>query len=90
MIDLNCTLCGAPAKVEETDYGNRKYVACSNLQCGDYEISKRAERFLADHKGRKEQLREMVLRTNEHGEMLEIYVTSDGIIQGSVIKRGGA
>ncbi len=39
-----CVLCDHPARITDTDHGNRSNVACSDVACGDYEISKRAAR----------------------------------------------
>ena len=88
MNDVTCVLCDEPAKTEETDHGNRNYIACTNVNCGDYEISKRAARELEGNIDRKEALRNLVSSTNQNGEILEIFIASDGSLQASVIKRG--
>lgn len=88
MIDATCVLCNAPAKAEETDHGNRTYLACTTVDCGDYEISKRAARELGDNAERKQALRGMVSRANQKGQVLEIFIAADGDLQASAINRG--
>lgn len=40
----NCILCNSPAEYCEVDAGNNKYFKC--LNCGMFQISKRAEKIL--------------------------------------------
>lgn len=76
-----CVLCGHPAQITDTDHGNRSYVACSDVACGDYEISKRASREIAGNAERKVALRRLVVQTNIDGKVLEIIVGTDGQVQ---------
>lgn len=39
-----CVLCDHPARITDTDHGNQSNMACSDVACGDYEISQRAAR----------------------------------------------
>lgn len=86
-MDAACALCSEPAKAQATDHGNRIYFSCTNRNCGDYEISKRAARELGDNAERKRTLCEMVLRANQDGHIHEIFIASDGALQASAIKR---
>lgn len=88
MTDATCVLCEAAVMVEETDRGNRTYIACTNTNCGDYEISKRAACELGNSAERKEVLREMVSLANQKGQVLEIFIAADGVLQASAINRG--
>jgi len=88
MNNANCVLCNEPARAEDTDHGNRTYFACTNVGCGNYEISKRAARELKDNAERKVALREMVSGASQKGQVLEIFIAADGALQASVIKRG--
>lgn len=88
MNDATCVLCNESARTEDTDHGNRTYLACTKASCGDYEISKRAARELGDNAERKVALREMVSRANQKGQVLEIFIAAGGALQASVVKRG--
>jgi hypothetical protein len=87
MTDATCVLCSKPAKMEDADRGNCTYFACTNASCGDYEISKRAARQLRNNIERKGALCEMVSRANQNGQVIEICIASDGVMQASFIKR---
>lgn len=73
-----CVLCDHPARITDTDRGNRSYVACSNESCGDYEISRRAAKDVARNPDRKRSLKELVVRANVEGKVLEIFVDAGG------------
>jgi len=78
---LLCVLCDHQARITDTDHGNRSYVACSDEACGDYEISKRAAREIADNADRKQGLQQLVVQANAKGEVLEIVIGPDGHLQ---------
>jgi hypothetical protein len=86
--NTTCILCGQPAKANETDSGNCRYIVCSNATCGDFEITNRAARELQDNAERKNVLREMVSRANHNGQILDISIAPDGAMQTTGIKRG--
>ena len=65
-------LCGQPARLTETDHGNRNYVACSSVDCGDYEISKRAARSIAAMPQRRDALKASVVQSNIEGKVLQV------------------
>lgn len=81
-----CVLCGYPAEITDVDRGNRRYVACSNASCGDYEISRRAAQALAANPDRKRLLREVVARANAEGRVLEIFVDAAGNFDTTSVK----
>lgn len=80
-----CSLCGHAAAMIDTDRGNRSYVACSSAECGDYEISKRAAREVANNSGRKRALIERIVQANVTGQVLEITVDANGQIQAASV-----
>jgi hypothetical protein len=82
-----CVLCGHQAQVTDTDHGNRSYVACSDVACGDYEISKRAVRELGVNAERKRALQQLVVQANVKGKVLEIVVGPDGQLQATSTSR---
>jgi len=82
-----CALCDHPARITDTDRGNRGYVACSNVACGDYEISKRAARAIAGNAERKQALQQSVVRANVNGQVLEIVIGPDGQVQSTSASR---
>lgn len=84
---LLCVLCDHPASIIDTDRGNRRYVACSNSLCGDYEISRRAAAEVASQPQRKAALKAQVVRANTQGMVLEIVVNAAGEIEASSSKR---
>lgn len=83
-----CMICECPATAERTDHGNRKYIACSNDKCGDYEISNRAAEKIAGNAGQKATLQEMVWRSNDACKILDISIASDGQLHATSVERG--
>lgn len=83
----HCVLCDHPARITDTDHGNRSYVACSSVKCGDYEISKRAAREIAVNAERKQALQQSVVRANVNGQVLEIVIGPDGQVQATSASR---
>lgn len=73
--------CSHPARITDTDHGDRSCVACSDVACGDYEISKLAARRIAGNAERKRVLQQQVIQANVNGRVLEIIVGPDGELQ---------
>lgn len=82
-----CVICDFSATAERTDHGHRKYIACSNDKCGDYEISSRAAEKIAGNADQKATLQEMVGRANDAGRILDISIASDGLFQATSVER---
>lgn len=82
-----CVLCDHAASMIDTDHGNRRYVACSNVLCGDYEISRRAAKELATQPHRKALLKDQVVLANAEGKVLTIVVGATGEIEVSASLR---
>lgn len=74
----SCILCGSDAAVSETDQGNRKYVQCSNPDCGNYEISRAAEKDVAENEHVRQRLSAKARSCRSGGEILRIAVGDDG------------
>ena len=88
-IDTNCFLCGKPAVCTDTDAGNRKLYRCSNVNCGDYEISMTAMRRLENSAGHKEDLMQLVRSYSGTGKLVEIIVGSDNQVVAQAVPRTG-
>lgn len=84
---LLCVLCGHQAQITSTDRGNRSYVACSAVTCGDYEISRRAALEVAGSADRKRALQQLVVQANVQGKVLEIVIGPDGQLQATGASR---
>jgi hypothetical protein len=83
----SCLLCGAEADVWATDLENRRLYRCSNLACGEYEISRRAiERVNSPQL--KKHLSSAAARNKDDAKILEIIIESDGNMVSRVVDKG--
>lgn len=89
-IDTDCFLCGKPAVRTDTDAGNRKVYRCSNLDCGDYEISVTAMRRLENSAGHKEDLMRLVRSQSGTDKLVEIIVGPDNQVVAKTVPCSGS
>lgn len=80
-IHAPCLLCGQNATAENQDHGIRTYIGCTNVACGDYEISSGARNALAGHTASRKSLSELACGANRAGRVLSITATADGTLQ---------
>lgn len=84
---LLCVLCDHPAVATDFDCGNRRYIECSSASCGDYEISRRAANDVAANPERKRSLKDIIVRANVEGKVLQIFVDAAGNFDTTRVKR---
>jgi len=76
--ETTCLLCGNPAQCATVDEGNRTYCECSNPRCGNYEVSRAAQKEIEGRDSMREELSEKAVQCKRSGEILRVAVGSDG------------
>ena len=82
-----CFICLSKSSQEFKDHQNVVSVRCSSQECGNYEISERAIRYLEKHLYAKENIQPFVRKCTLENKIADLYFDSDDFKLGVIGER---
>tara|TARA_R110001583_G_scaffold190814_1_gene355369 strand:- start:1784 stop:2068 length:285 start_codon:yes stop_codon:yes gene_type:complete len=86
-INTKCWICAERATFIEMDHANRKYYQCSAPDCGDFDISWRAEESKSDSHTFKEHLKSLANKHRGSDKVPLVTIGSDQNVKIEVINK---